>query len=179
MLKRMICFLAVIFCTMSFGCVDSDLEEISLESETLQEVTKEDNQTEICVFVCGAVNDAGVYMFREGSRIFEAIEAAGGFSEDAAEEALNQAEVLQDEMKLYVPTVEELQSQSESTDGKVNINTATKDELMELPGVGEAKAMQIISYRETHGLFTKIEDIMSISGIKEGLFEKIKEYITV
>ena len=85
----------------------------------------------------------------------------------------------QDEMKIYIPTIEELKNQSEVGEGKININTASKEILMGLPGVGESKAEQIISYREKQGLFKCIEDIMSISGIKEGLFEKIKEYITV
>ena len=81
-------------------------------------------------------------------------------------------------MRIYIPSVEELKQQEESSD-KININTASKTQLMELPGVGEAKAKQIVSYRETHGRFQKIEDIMLISGIKEALFEQIKEYITV
>ena len=87
---------------------------------------------------------------------------------------MNQAQVLKDEAKLYIPTEQETEDS-----GKINLNMATKEELMTIPGVGEAKANQIISYREKNGSFSCIEDIMSISGIKEGLFEKIREYITV
>ncbi len=179
MLKRFICFLCVILSIWNGGCTSSELEEISLETSASGEVQEEIIQTEIYVFVCGAVKNPGVYALSEGDRVVEAINAAGGFLEDAAKDAWNQAEILQDEMKIYIPTMEELQNQSEAGTGKININTASKEDLMGLPGVGEAKAKQIISYRESHGLFKHIEDIMSISGIKEGLFEKIKEYITV
>ena len=178
MLRKIVLFGVMLLSLSTVGCSDSDLEEITLESTEAAEVQEED-LTEIYVYVCGAVAKPGVYELQEGSRVFEAVKAAGGFTKDAAEEAVNQAEILQDEITLYIPTAEEVLSQTEAEDGKININQATKSELMELPGVGEAKALQIIAYREQHGEFQQIEDIMLISGIKEGLFEKIKEYITV
>ena len=179
MLKKFMVILCVILCVWNVGCADSELEEIALETSDSGEVQEEIVRTEIYVFVCGAVRNPGVYAMSEGDRVVEAINAAGGFLDDAAKEAWNQAELLRDEKKIYVPTIEELKNQSEVGEGKININTASKEVLMGLPGVGESKAEQIISYRENHGLFKCIEDIMSISGIKEGLFEKIKEYITV
>ena len=161
------------------GCTKSELREISLEDTNLEEEQTEEKEIGIYVYVCGAVVKPGVYELPEGSRVYEAIRAAGGFTEAASEYTVNQAEILQDEMKVYIPTGEELEAQTKTGSGKVNINTAMKSELMELPGVGEAKADQIMQYREEHGTFKKIEDIMSIPGIKEGLFEKIKPYITV
>lgn len=104
---------------------------------------------------------------------------AGGFSEEAAVSRINQAEVLKDETRLYIPTMNEIVEEQSKEDGKVNLNTATKEELMTLPGVGQSKAALIIQYREEHGKFQTIEDIMNISGIKEGLFGKIKDYIKV
>lgn len=179
MLKKLIYLMWFVLCLFCTGCEKSELDEIPLDDVFLAEEPVESSKTEIYIFVCGAVVRPGVYALTEGSRAFEAIQAAGGFTDEAAVNAVNQAEILKDEMKLYIPTMEEVEQQAEETSGKVNINTATKSELMELPGVGEAKASQIIQYREDYGSFAQIEDIMDISGIKEGLFEKIKEYITV
>ena len=96
---------------------------------------------------------------------------------------LNQAEKLSDGQKIYVPTISESEESDNasgiSADGKVNINRATAEELMTLPGIGESKANDIISYRETNGSFAKIEDIMNIPGIKDGVFNKISGSITV
>jgi competence protein ComEA len=131
----------------------------------------------------------GVYELEEGSRIFQAVEVAGGFTENAAADSLNMAEPVKDGMELKVPDKEEakvlldqaLYSGTGSSEGrrKVNLNTADKGQLMTLRGVGEAKADDIIRYRESHGGFQKIEDIMKISGIKEAAFLKIKDDITV
>ncbi|WP_349669846.1 helix-hairpin-helix domain-containing protein [Lacrimispora sp.] len=144
----------------------------------------------ICyVHICGEVAAPGVYELEEGSRIFQAVAVAGGFTENAAADSLNMAESVKDGMKIQVPNQEEAQKLlNEGADfsgsfqegrRKVNLNTAKKDELMTLRGVGEAKADDIIRYRESHGGFQKIEDIMKISGIKEAAFQKIKDDITV
>lgn len=141
---------------------------------------EENNKTDsIFVYVCGAVVQEGVYELPSGSRVYEAVEKAGGFTEDAARTQVNQAEILEDEARLYIPTEAEAAEEQAPTDGKVNINTASKEDLMTLPGVGESKASQIIQYRETHGAFQKIEDVMKISGIKEGLFNQIKDDIKI
>lgn len=144
-------------------------------------------ETEILVHVCGCVNNPGVYRLDEKDRVFDAVEKAGGFSEDAREDFLNLAGTVEDGTKIYVPSKDEVaagivvleENQNTSTNGLVNINTASKDELMTLNGVGESKAESIISYRKEHGGFKKIEDIMNIPGIKDALFSKIKEKITV
>ena len=87
--------------------------------------------------------------------------------------------MLEDEEKVYVPTQEEAAMTQSVEDGKVDLNTATKEELMTIPGIGESKALLIIKYREQCGNFKTIEDVMKISGIKEGMFEKMKDYIKV
>lgn len=173
--------LGLLIITGVLGCANEAPESISLEQ--LNEAQSEDVETEkedsIFVYVCGAVLYEGVYELPKGSRAYEAIEAAGGFTEDAAITQINQAEVLEDETQLYIPTIDEIAESTSQSDGKVNLNTATKEELMTLPGVGEAKANLIMQYRETNGRFQQIEDVMNISGIKEGLFAKIKDYIKV
>ena len=100
--------------------------------------------------------------------------------------------MVEDGQQIYVPTKEEVENgtfggvsgeetvkNTESSDGKVNINTADKTQLMTLPGIGESKAAAIITYRETHGSFQSIEELMEINGIKEGVFQKIRDMITI
>ncbi len=147
------------------------------------------------VYVCGAVNTPGVYELPAGSRLYQAVNAAGGMREDADENYLNLASELSDGEKIQVPTKQEVQngfteagpSAGSSSDGKepasaeglVNINTADEMLLMTLTGIGEAKAKSIIAYRKEQGAFSKIEDIMNIPGIKQTVFEKIKDRICV
>ncbi len=147
------------------------------------------------VHICGAVNCPGVYELPEGSRIFEAVELAGGLTEEACSEYQNQAQKVTDGMKIYIPTAEQVESgeaeeyflkeetgvseAASTTESKVNINTADKELLMTLPGIGESRAESIVSYRETSGGFSKIEDIMQVSGIKQGAYEKLKDKISV
>ena len=144
-----------------------------------------------CCYVCGAVNNPGVYEFLEGTRLDEVIALAGGFSSDAATEYLNLARAVCDSEKIYVPTVSELEEQSltdmnhstghdvlrSDTEDKVNINTADIEELTTLPGIGTAKAKSILSYREEHGKFETIEELKNIDGIKDGVFQKIVDLI--
>ena len=144
----------------------------------------------IKVFVCGAVEQPGVYSVPAGSRLFEAIGLAGGMRADADPDYLNQARVLTDGEQIRVPTRAETEGMETppaqtsavgggSSDGKVNINTADIEELQTLSGIGETRAKAIISYRETNGAFERIEDIMNVSGIKTALFNTIKDDITV
>ncbi len=152
----------------------------------------------------------GVYQLAAGSRVYEGVAAAGGFREDACEDFINQAGILQDGQRLAIPTVEEADAakaagsyqalwqedtlntglqepgaagmadnSSGSMNGLVNINTAEENELSAIPGIGAGKAAAIIQYRQENGNFASIEDIMKVSGIKEGTFEKIKDKITV
>lgn len=137
------------------------------------------------VYVCGAVKNPGVYELSQDSRVSDAIALAGGFTEEAAPESYNLAEKVTDEQKIQILTETEIEKQTAeaasevASDGKVNLNTATAAELMTLPGVGQAKADAIISYREEHGQFETKEDVMNVSGIKEGVFAKMKDSIIV
>lgn len=182
--KKISILVAILIMLFCFGCTSDETYQISLDEVQSEEAeqTEEGKATQedsIFVYVCGAVQQEGVYELPAGSRVYQAIEKAGGFLENAAITQINQAEVLEDEAQIYVPTVDELAEIQAEEDGKVNLNTASKEELMTLPGVGEAKANSIIQYREEQGKFQTIEDVMQISGIKEGLFEKIKDYIKV
>lgn len=135
------------------------------------------------VHICGEVESPGVYEVNEGSRIFEVVELAGGYTDQASGDYLNMAETVCDGMKLVVPAAgeepEDSSSEGQVYDKRVNLNTATKDELMTLKGIGEARAADIISYREGHGRFESVEDIMKVPGIKDAAFQKIKDDITV
>ncbi len=138
------------------------------------------------IHICGAVKKPGVYTFDTQPRVIDVVEKAGGFTKKADTESINLAETVADGTQLVIAKKTKKSSQAGSVDtacdsdsGKVNINIATEEELMTLNGIGESKAAQIISYRDTNGDFQTIEDIMNISGIKEGIFSKIKDSITV
>lgn len=146
--------------------------------------------SKVFVHVCGAVKAPGVYELSGEARVYEAIALAGGMKDEAAAEALNQAERITDGERIYIPTKEELEKgivdgakpnvtgTDVKDEGKININTADKEELKTLPGIGDAKADSIISYREANGPFGAIEDLMNVEGIKEGVFHKIEDKIT-
>ncbi len=148
----------------------------------------------IRVHVSGAVAHPGVVALPPGSRVEDAIQAAGGLSDQARADDLNLAALLQDGEKIYVasrPGTAPAQgnqasplniSNRQATDAAtllININTATSEELEQLPGIGPATAAKIIAYREENGVFQAIEEIQNVSGIGPVTFEKIKPYITV
>ena len=159
--------------------------------EEAAEEAEDDRRDTVFVYVGGAVNSPGVYELKRGARVYEAIELAGGVTAEAAPELINQAEVAADGARIYVPDSDEAEGFRNGTGGletgvtegaekgKVNINTAGKDELMTLTGIGEAKAESILEYREENGKFENIEELMQIGGIKEGVFNKIKDDITI
>ena len=205
LLKALLIAFFAVFAGVVFTFVkgsDTDVkEEITVESEaesfSEEEADpdgadeEEDPEEVICVHVCGAVNDPGVYYLEGGSRVYEAVEMAGGLLEDAAQEYVNLARELSDGEQIYIPTYEEASEQgleigsagsstdSSASDGLININTATSEELQTLPGIGQTKAEAIIAYREDNGDFSSIEDITNVSGIGESTYENIKDYITV
>lgn len=177
-IKTIVLIISMFVCLVA--CQKEEQQPLALEPVEEEETLQSEEQAEsIFVHVCGAVQNEGVYELPAGSRVYEAIEEAGGFREDAATTEVNQAQVLEDASKLYVPTVAEVLDSQSKQGSKVNINKASKEELMTLPGVGESKAESIIRYREDQGAFQSIEDIMQISGIKEALYEKIKDLIKV
>lgn len=180
---------------------DNSDGEGQLKPETVCAAEKK----QLYVHVCGAVLEPGVYTFASGARVVEAILAAGGFAADAARDYLNQARVLADGEKLYVPnneeaamlleesgkiipeepasgTVSDIQStdsrQETVSDARLNINTAALSELMTLTGIGQSKAEAILAYRSEHGDFSSCEELMQVPGIKESLYEKIRDNIS-
>lgn len=154
-----------------------DEQEQKAASENLPvEITEE-----IYIQVSGAVTNPGVYKVNKGTRVFEVIDIAGGFTEESDRTVVNQARVVVDEENIYFPTIHEVKSGAYSLDSKshlININSASKEQLMTLAGIGEAKAKAIINYREKNGDFNGVEDIKKVSGIKDTLFESIKDQIT-
>ena len=165
------------------------IQSVWVESEVLSEVQNTpvtESSTEpikIYVHICGEVNNPGVYELAEGSRIFEAVEAAGGFTEEAAQASLNLAQVISDEEQIVILTqdeaAEKARMEREQAAGIVNLNTASKEQLMTLTGIGESRAEDIIRYRKESGGFQNIEEIMRVPGIKESAYLKIKDSITV
>jgi competence protein ComEA len=178
---------------------DREVSGLSKEADNSGS-SEEQTPDEIYVYVCGVVRSPGVYELPAGSRVFQAVAAAGGLTGEADARSLNHARTLSDGEQVTVYTREEAEAKgldgsrnsagsaaagdgaSPSDPGgtaKVNINTAGREELMTLPGVGEAKADAIIRYRTDHGRFSSIEDIQNISGIKEKAIQKLKDYIEV
>ena len=161
--------------------IDSELKEpTSSQTESQEEKI-------LYVYICGHVQNPGVYTLPEGSRICDVFSLAGGFIETAATDYWNQARLLKDGEMIYVPSKEEAQGrpvdEAESgkthESGKVNINTASKEELMTLPGIGEVKALAILAYRQENGSFSTIEELKKVEGIKDAVFTKIKAYIEI
>ena len=183
---------------------------IKKEEEVTSEVITESSQTVIeteprtCqIYICGAVNEPGVFEMPCGSILNDAVALAGGLREDAPSERINLVYELNENISIYIPTREELdngiscdpliirtsdneytwgtgeseQSYDETT-GLININTATKEQLMTLPGIGEATADAIIAYREATP-FTSTQDITNVSGIGESKYDRIKDLICV
>lgn len=205
MRKKQLLFVmfSLIFCFMSISCgkqeakIQIEQPESAAEDREAAE-QEEDTGDHIWVDVCGAVNQPGVYELDRNSRVFAAVEAAGGFAQNADRQWLNQAAFLSDGEKIQVYTLEETSamreqgieagtdasdpeadSEGKSKNQKVNLNTASLEQLQEIPGIGQVRAQAILDYREQKGKFESIEDIQNISGIKGKTFDKIKDYITV
>ena len=165
--------------------VISTSDEADSHFDSSDDSTKDDSNTDIYVHICGAVINPGVYQVPAGTRVYQALELAGGSSDDAYLSGINLADKLADGQKVYIPAEGENAEGILSTDSgdvqsvMININTASEAELMTLPGIGQSRAKDIINYRVKNGLFESIDDIMKVSGIKEAAFEKIKDLIKV
>lgn len=143
--------------------------------------TKEQKKI-IIIDVKGAVFKEGVYEMKEGDRVKEAVEKAGGLLPDADVKKVNLAQIVQDQMLLYVPNKNEPVQEgatSSKSEGKVQINTASKEQLEKITGIGSRKAESILKYREEHGPFQKIDDLLEIDGIGTKSLEKIKDQIII
>ncbi len=196
----------ILFLGEETAVAEPEADEVAQTESTEETVPPVQTEPDrICIHVCGAVQMPGVYELQAGSRVYEAVQAAGGFAAEADQNYVNQAQELTDGVKLVIPTVEEAvksagsqaaiaqigiaadtlpagtqdSGQSGESDGKININTASEAQLCEIPGIGATRAAAIAAYRESQGAFQKPEDIMKVNGIKEGMYEKIKDSISV
>lgn len=165
-------------------------KEQEMTIETNHDAAKEstepaDSNELIMVDVSGAVKEPKVVQLSEGSRVADAIEAAGGLTDAADTVKINQAAFLNDGEKIYVPeegedvTGIEFSSDLGSASDKIDINTATSEELQSINGIGPATAEKILQYRSDVGYFKSIEEIKNVNGIGDKTFDELKEYIKV
>ena len=170
--------------------LQAEVAAVSMDSSTEKEVNKEEplEQDLITVDVKGAVKSPGIYDLPVGSRVNDAVQKAGGLTEQADSKSLNLAQRVSDEALVYVPTkVEESASQqagsgvhsSTSKDKKVNLNKASLEELKQVKGLGGKRAQDIIDHRETNGKFKSVDELKKVSGIGAKTIEKLKDYVTV
>ena len=174
-------------------------------SQKADPVVFPEEEPQVLVYICGAVENPGVYELPADGRVYQVLEEAGGFAEGAARSYLNLADGIADGMKIVVPYLADLEEglrygektpsgteagfaaagagqdhkSSVSGDGRISLNTASAAELMTLSGIGEVRAARIIAWREENGAFTDVEDLLKVDGISRSLLDKIKEKITV
>ena len=171
----------------------SPKEDTSLPSSSQQksEEKTDSSHDKIMVDVKGAVRQAGVYELPVGSRVYDAVQKAGGMTDEANNQSVNLAQKLEDESIVYVAkNGEEIapvasasagttSGEKQSKDGKVNLNTATEAELQTISGIGQKRAQDIIAYREEKGKFQSVDELKNVSGIGQKTLEKLKEHVTV
>ena len=197
LLKQMGVLLGTLLVVCLCSCGKSEVSyvtESQYQTESKQENVSEQQTEEkperiLYIYVCGQVKNPGVYKLPEGSRIQDVFALAGGLTDAAATDYWNQARLLQDGEMIYVPSKEEVKDRpleldttsktDENKSDKVNINTASKEELMTLPGIGESKALAILNYRQKNGLFSTLEELKKVEGIKEAVFSKVKDLIEI
>ena len=174
------------------GEIDYTENDIVIEDSSDDEIEMNTEVVEPQYIICdisGAVENPGVYSITNDARLDDLVEMAGGLTRDADIDCINRARTLTDGEKIYIPYIGEMSIQdkgnwidrsaafeSNSTD-KININTASSEELQKVPGIGPVTAEKIIKYREENGLFTSVEDIKKVSGIGDKTFKNIEEYI--
>ena len=167
----------------------NDNESIFVEeNESMEVITKKEEEKEtvkIVVDIKGEIKNPNIYWLEEGCIIEDLINVAGGITEEGDLSKINRAQKLNDHEVVIIPNINDKESEIESiipssnNENKVNINTASINELDTLSGIGPSKAEAIIKYREENGTFKSIEEIKNVTGIGEALFEKFKENITI
>ena len=187
----------IVMCIGLMACKkDDDLIELTQNRQDVTTVEKNQETEQIVVYINGQVKKPGVYKLSKNSRLYQVVDMAGGMTKNAKKEALNLAETVVDSQNIHVMSKREykrsvsknsFQEDSEISEAKndsgksglIDINTATKETLTTLPGVGESKAASIITYREENGQFSTIEDIKKVSGIGDATYDNLKDLITV
>lgn len=183
---KIILVLVLIACSLLFNFANGGSDEIQLDSnqdEAVQEAPDQSESKEGYVDISGEVNSPGVYKIDNHTRLYQVIDKAGGVTESADLNMINQAEILEDGAKIIIPEIgstaaDTPSASSPQSNGKVNINTADEEALKTLNGIGDAIAARIIEYRAQNA-FNSIEDIKNVNGIGETTFNKIKDSITV
>ncbi len=161
--------------------------EVATGSNDTAAAEQAEEPEEVIVDICGAVNDSKVVTLPSGSRVEDAIKAAGGLTDEADLSGINRAAELADGEKIYIPTADEVERGIElpsaesniSADGSININEATAEELETLNGIGPVTAEKIIQYRTEYGKFESKEELMEVNGIGEKTYAQIKDKIRV
>ena len=171
----------------------SEISLLDTSSDALSPGNEDENVeiNEMKVYISGEISKEGVYEFEDGDRLDDLIKKAGGLTENANAKDLNLAMKLEDEMKIYIPSIYEVSSDDtadtipiitsdskDSSKDKININKASKEELMSLPNIGDKRADSILEYRESN-TFETIEDIKNVNGIGEKFYQSLKDLITV
>ena len=204
-IKKVLMIIAILSVLLTLTIILFTKKEDEVIEESILTVSNEVNEEKKYYYVDikGSVNNPGVYKFKENDRVIDAIEMAGGLTKDANTSNINLSQKLKSEMVIYIYNNKEIKENTinltcdnvckkeiievnncipvttSKITGKVNINTATVEELMKVSGIGESKAKSIIEYRNNNGAFNNIEDIKNISGIGEAIFDRIKEEISV
>ena len=173
--------------------LQTEVAAFSKDSSSEKAVNKEEEEESpeqdlITVDVKGAVKSPGIYDLPVGSRVHDAVQKAGGLTEEADSKSLNLAQKVSDEALVYVPTKgEEAASQqatsettpSSSKEKKINLNKASLEELKQVKGLGGKRAQDIIDHREANGKFKSVDELKKVSGIGAKTIEKLKDYVTV
>lgn len=206
--KIIIAFISIPIIIFLIYYINTKNDEIIISSNIIEEneVNEENEENEkketkeeienIIVHVSGCVNKEGIVELPINSRVIDAINYAGGVKENADLSEINLASILEDGIKIYIPSLQEKtenafnenndlnisskinENISSNSTQKININTATQEQLDTLPGIGQSTALKIIEYRKENGKFKKIEDIKQVKGIGEAKFNKLKDLIT-
>lgn len=187
-LTSVLSIVAVSIMAITFtGCESDGPKLVPVSADAISEENEVVYSDTVFVHISGAVCTPGVYELEKGSRLYDVVSLAGGFTEDADTEYANLAEVLNDGEKYVIYTRDEVERFETgdsnlsvyTSDGLLDINLASKEDFMELEGIGASKAQAIINYRDEHGEFSCIEDIKNVSGIGDGIYSRIQTYITV
>lgn len=177
--------------------LNNDINEIS-QIQQQEKIGIVNTKEKVVVHIIGEVNNPGVITLEEGARIIDAINLAGGKTEEADLSKINLAYIVEDGTQIYIPRIDENLNNvefissdigqgsiisspniEEKIETKVNINMANKEKLMTLPGIGETTAQKIIEHREQNGKFKKIEDLQNVNGIGQSKYDSLKDKITI
>ncbi len=189
--KYFLIAIIVLFILLSFIFFGHNTNEEFVEPIEKEKVELPKEEKEVMIDIKGEIENPGIYEATEDNRVMDIINQAGGLKSDADTSDINLSMKVEDEMVIIVPKKDDEQKEEPSikndasinkneippVSGKVSINSATKEELMTLPGVGESKADAIIKYRKDNDGFKELEDIMNVSGIGEAAYSKIKDHI--